>query len=250
MELLKWPNYCLLCHVETPNNNHFAYQFLNTKLSNRAICESCEAELPWNDSACFSCGIPLDDSCADFQCGECLQQPPPFKLAITPLHYHNPIAPLLRGFKHSTKLNQGKLLGEILGQQIEERYLDTDLDDIQLPQAIIPTPLHWRRFIQRGYNQSKELGHQLSRHLNLPCLDYSVKRTRHTISQQGLNKQQRLKNMQNAFAIQKPIKFKRVAILDDVVTTGTTAREIATLLLNHGVEEVHLWAVARTPLRN
>jgi len=237
-----WPHICLLCG----NRGHEA----------RDLCCHCEADLPWNDTACHTCGLPLfiehmspdNDNTGNFLCGECQQSPSPFKVVVTPLHYQAEVAVLLRRFKHQQQLTSGKILAQVLSQQIHDTYLDLSHENISLPQALIPIPLHWRRFLQRGYNQSTELAKLLSKSLSITCLTKHVRRTRHTNSQQGLDKKQRRANVHQAFALKKTVPFQRVAIVDDVVTTGSTATEVATLLHRSGVEEVHLWAVARTSL--
>jgi ComF family protein len=150
---------------------------------------------------------------------------------------------MLNTFKHHRGLAQGRLLAQLLSDEIRDQYIDHTL-----PEVIIPVPLHWQRFLWRGYNQSAELGRQLSRELGIPCHTQLLKRIRHTPSQQGLSRKQRLLNLKNAFVIKQALTFQRIALLDDVVTTGTTAMEIARFLRAQGAVEIHLWAIARTPV--
>lgn len=221
---------CLLCGVETP--------------STLALCSGCKAALPWIESGCLTCGLPLPTHAQQYQCGECLTGTSPFTLAVTPLFYKKPLSKIITSFKHHRGLAQGHVLAHLLAAEVRDQYIETDL-----PEVIIPVPLHWRRFLWRGYNQSAELGKQLSQELKIPCRNDFLKRTRRTPSQQGLSRQQRLRNLTGAFQLQKNIPFTRVALLDDVVTTGSTTAEIAQLLLKQGVLEVHLWAIARTPVK-
>jgi len=210
-----------------------------------AICIGCKADLPWITSACLSCGLPLPPGAEQLKCGECLIGQTSFTLAITPLFYQEPVSRIITSFKHYRGLAQGHLLAQLLIEEIQDHYLDHD--EIDLPEVIIPVPLHWRRFLWRGYNQSAELGKQIGKRLNLPCQSDLVKRLRATPSQQGLSREQRLRNLKGAFQVTQQLSGKRIALLDDVVTTGATTAEIARLLLKHGATEIHLWAIARTP---
>ncbi len=227
------PTSCTLCAAEVHHSI--------------ALCKGCKADLPWIASGCRSCGFPLPSGTHQLICGECLTEGTPFTLAITPLLYQKPIDRLITSFKHRRGFMQGHLLAQLLLDAIRDHYIDDDGIEIRLPDVIIPVPLHWQRFLWRGYNQSAELGKHLGKELNIPCRHDLIKRLRRTPSQQGLSREQRLHNLRDAFQIKQIIPFKRVALLDDVITTGATTHEIARLLLKHGAEEIHVWAIARTP---
>ena len=220
---------CSLCGVATTNT--------------LPLCPGCRADLPGIESSCTCCGLPLPADAEQLHCGECQSGGSPFTLAVTPLYYQQPLSQLVTAFKHRRGLAQGQLLAHLLSDEIRDTYIERELPDV-----ILPVPLHWQRWLWRGYNQSAELGKQLSGQLGIACETGLLKRLRRTPSQQGLSRPQRLRNLKDAFCLKKPLAFRRVALLDDVVTTGSTASEIARLLRVHGAEEVHLWAVARTPL--
>jgi len=185
----------------------------------------------------------LPKAADQLHCGECLENPPPFQQTIAPFYYSAPIRQWITGFKHHSQLHSGWLLGHLLLETLRDHYLDAPL-----PEVILPIPLHWRRLLWRGYNQSAELGKQLAKGLDIPCRSDLIKRIRSTNSQQDLSREQRLRNLENAFRFAPKKPFTRVALLDDVVTTGSTAREISRLLQQNGVTEIHLWAIARTPV--
>jgi len=208
-----------------------------------SLCPGCQGDLPWIESACRSCALPLPPSAHHLYCGECLEDPPPFQQAFAPFYYAPPVRQWITGFKHHSQLLSGRLLGDLLLETLREHYLDTPL-----PEVILPVPLHWQRQLWRGYNQSTELGKQLAKGLDIPCRPDLLKRLRRSNSQQGLSREQRLHNLRKAFGISPNNPFTRVALLDDVVTTGSTAREIGRLLQKNGVTEIHLWAIARTPV--
>ncbi len=116
----------------------------------------------------------------------------------------------------------------------------------KLPELIIPVPLHNERLRQRGFNQALELARVLSRQLDIPIDQKSCIRCRPTDTQSRLEKSERSKNMRGAFTIRGAIKSNHIALVDDVVTTGSTVSEITKLLKQHGVKRVDIWAVART----
>lgn len=140
-------------------------------------------------------------------------------------------------------MNLAKLAGPI----IQQRYLSRT-GPLATPDTIIAIPLHWRRYWQRGFNQSELLANSLSRQLKIPLVK-ALKRCRSTTMQQSLNAEQRQRNLHNAFAVTKPelIQGRRIALVDDVMTTGATATEAARTLLSAGANEVHIWVLARTP---
>lgn len=220
---------CLLCHTACP----------------AGICTGCASNLPWIPHGCRSCGLPLVENLDSFLCGECQQHPSPFARAVIPLHYRSPINTLVTRFKHHQDLLAGHRLGELLAVQIRHRYREGPLPDL-----LVPVPLHWRRRLLRGFNQSEELGKQLSKMLGIPCCPRLARRVRATTRQQALDRQQRLRNLMGGFSITRPLHGEQIALLDDVVTTGSTARALAESLLQHGASEIHLWALARTSREN
>lgn len=242
MELLKH----LLFHTPNPGNiNPFPCDCLlcgDYSMRDIGLCVDCNAGLPWIPSGCRTCGLPLPAGTEEHQCGECQTGKTFFTLAVIPLFYQKPVNRIITTFKHQRGLAEGRLLAQLLTREIRDHYVDGNM-----PEVIIPVPLHWQRFLWRGYNQSAELGRQLGKELDIPCHSNVIKRQRRTPSQQGLNREQRLHNLRGAFRVEKRSPFKRVALLDDVVTTGSTTSEIAKLLLSQGATEVHLWAIARTP---
>jgi ComF family protein len=113
---------------------------------------------------------------------------------------------------------------------------------------IAAVPLHWRRHWRRGFNQSELLAKLYARELNIR-LFHGLKRSRYTRNQQSLNAVQRKQNLRKAFQLsgETSIADQRIALVDDIMTTGATAREVSQTLLNAGAAEVHVWVLARTP---
>jgi len=220
------PNSCILCGLGTKNQ--------------RDICDICQDSLPWNHHACPSCALPLPDTALATQfCGLCLNQPPTFDGIVAPLCYQFPVDRLINRFKHHGQFSHGRVMVDLLETAIIQQTF--------LPDVIIPVPLHWQRQFRRGFNQADWLAHRLSKGLNIPLERKALKRYQGTPAQQGLTRKERLKNLQHAFRVIKPLRGKRIAVVDDVMTTGSTLRTIATLLKQAGASEVHGWCLARTP---
>ena len=122
--------------------------------------------------------------------------------------------------------------------QLEQQGLTT------LPQAIVPVPLHPNRLRQRGFNQAWLIAHELSKQLSLPLISDGLVRLQDTRPQAGLNGAQRRRNLQDAFDLNADFAYQRIALVDDVVTTGTTVAEIARLFEARYVH-VQIWCLAR-----
>ncbi|MCO5760643.1 MAG: ComF family protein [Chromatiaceae bacterium] len=205
------------------------------------ICAGCRAELPLNPHACPRCALPLAISAPPgLACGTCQRQPPPYAVSHIPFLYRDTMASLIRGAKFHGKLNLARLLGLCLAQSVRG-------EGIEPPEVIIPVPLHPRRLRQRGYNQALEIARTLSRELAIPVDAHSCVRLRSITPQEGLDKEARRQNVRGAFGVERPLRFRHLVILDDVVTTGSTAAEVARVLLAAGAHRVDLWALARTP---
>ena len=113
---------------------------------------------------------------------------------------------------------------------------------------LVPVPLHPHRLKQRGFNQALELARPLSHQLGIPLAESSCLRIRNTEPQQGLKVKARKRNLKNAFIGLSHVRGQHVAIIDDVVTTGTTTNSVARALLNAGAKACDVWCFARTPL--
>ena len=230
---------CLLCNSFSANLDNY--------------CPGCYADLPHNHHCCAICALPFDVDCdTSLVCGDCLQHPPNmshgFDQALVALHYLPPISSLVHAFKDQDNQAAGRLLAACLLRHIEDHNPD-------LPQLIIPMPLHKQRLQERGFNQAKSIGKLLSKRLQIPLKDHLVERKINTPSQQGLNKQQRRKNLRQAFSVNESTRatklleqVEHVAIIDDVMTTGASANTLAKALreaVGHELQ-VDVWCVART----
>ncbi len=207
---------------------------------NLDLCDPCRRSLPSNVHSCFRCALPLPSGSSANVCGKCLKSRPRFHRCIAPLVYQPPVDHLISGLKFQRHLPNGRLLAGLLLQQLLRLPAD-------LPDLIIPVPLHPSRQQQRGFNQALELARPIGRRLGIP-LDYrTCVRLRNTGPQTGLQKVHRQQNLRGAFALARPLGMVRhLALVDDVITTGSTVNELASLLCQAGAVRVQVWAVART----
>ena len=140
------------------------------------------------------------------------------------------------------KFKQGIDIANHLGEMLGELFLK---DNTALPDCIIPVPLHSRRLISRGYNQSVELARPLSRHLGIRLDTSSCKRIRATVPQADLPARKRKGNVRNAFSVVETCDYDHVLLIDDVITTGSTINEFARTIKLAGVRRIDVLAVAR-----
>ncbi len=180
---------------------------------------------------------------AAVNCGACQRDPPPFQRCIAPWLYDEYLGHLIQQWKFAGHQHLSPLLADLWLQEVPR---------LPAVDVIVPVPLHWRRQWRRGYNQSELLARQLRR--RQPALRNSalsltlIKRQRATAAQSGMNAAKRAANLHDAFTVRSPCDNLRVALVDDVLTTGSTARAIAAKLRQAGASHIEVWCVARTPL--
>lgn len=226
--LPRLPGHCLLC--ESPGET-------------APLCHDCLADLPWNLQACQACALPVP--AGQPLCGDCDRYAPPQARTIAPLRYEFPVDHLVAGLKYHGRLANASLLGQLLRDAVLDRAGP-------LPDLLLPVPLHPRRLGERGYNQALEIARPLARATGLPLETQLLSRHRATAPQMALDAAARARNPGNAFQVNarrlatlgRPL---RVAVVDDVMTTGATLGEIARTLQGAGISGIEFWVVARTP---
>ena len=217
------PPCCMLCGMSS---------------SSDCLCAACKSELPWQGISCSGCGLPLA-SVHDSVCGTCLKTRPPFTLTVTPLRYEFPADRLVQALKFKRQLVAGRILAQLMCENIMTK-------GVQLPDMLIPVPLHAFRLLRRGFNQAYEIASHASRSLGIQLVAGELRRRRNTSAQSGLSRKQRRKNVRNAFfwrGHQKP--GRHVALVDDVMTTGTTVTECTRVLKRAGAKRVDIWVATR-----
>jgi ComF family protein len=204
------------------------------------LCRACLADLPWLASGCCRCARPLPTGGATRCCGACLKRPPAFDAATALLHYRSPVDYLIQRLKFSGELALAPLLGGLLAGKIAHRATT-------LPELLIPVPLHCRRLQERGFNQAMELARHLGRRLQVPVAHRLCRRDKWTEPQSLTPLRQRRRNLRGAFRVTGGLpEGAHVAIIDDVMTTGHTADELARVLTRAGAGYVEVWVIARS----
>ncbi len=205
------------------------------------LCPSCSAAAPRIDNPCRQCGAAVAVNPGDIRCGRCQASPPAFDSTIAPFSYAPPLSAIVHQFKYRRRIALARPLAKILAREIKSR-------GVVLPELIVPVPLHWTRLVRRGFNQSLEVCRHLSCELGVPYARHGVRRIQRTTAQTGLPLRQRRRNVQACFDIRRPLSAKSIAIVDDVMTSGETAQQIASHLVKHGLIHVQCWVFLRTDI--
>ncbi|NGY05067.1 ComF family protein [Solimonas terrae] len=201
----------------------------------QALCDACRRQLPWNRQACPQCALPQTH---DGACAHCLAHPPPYLSAWAPLRLEAPVQQQIHALKYHAAFMHARLLGRLFADSLGARTTP-------LPDLVLPVPLHaWRQW-RRGYNQSVELARAVCGATGLRLEAGWARRLRRTADQIGMDAVARRRNVAGAFRVDPGVRNLRVALLDDVMTTGATLAELARSCRRAGAAEVEAWAIAR-----
>lgn len=229
-------------------------------------CRFCGDRLPGRDEDCFCirclgqirvvehpyctiCGRPfLDAGGDDHLCGACLSGPPNFAGARAWACYPreeiagHPLRVVVHQFKYGRKVSLGKPLGRLMAHASKGFLGECAVD------TVLPVPLHPKRLRWRGFNQSVLLAKEVSRAISIPMDSFTLYRVRETAPQTQLDEEKRKKNVRGAFSLrpEKPVKGKRLLLVDDVYTSGATVNECSRILKQAGAREVFVLTLART----
>jgi ComF family protein len=193
--------------------------FCGTRTTNdeRHICIGCAEDLPARMSPPPAPGSP-------------------FVIELAPYAWAFPVDAAIKALKFRRRLFYAPALAQLLCGACAA--LPGDID------AVLPVPLHWRRKWLRGFNQALEIARPVARHLDVPVI-HNVYRRRATAPQSGLSAAKRASNLHAAFRVRGRLPYLHILIVDDVITTGATMRELAGIVARSGVERVSALAVAR-----
>ncbi len=196
------------------------------------VCADCYARLPWLTAKCCpQCAVPTGGGL----CGACLGQPPHFDRVFAAFAYRWPLAPLIHHYKYAGNLALAQLWAHALCARLGG---SADL--------IVPMPLSAQRLRRRGFNQALEIARVASQLSGVPLAANACRRVRDSTPQAALPWKERAKNIRNAFVCDANLSGLRVAVIDDVMTTGATLNELARNLHRAGAIEIQGWMVART----
>ncbi|MFN0313621.1 MAG: phosphoribosyltransferase family protein [Burkholderiales bacterium] len=217
------PEPCMLC---------------GARASAGGLCEGCREDLPRLPAVhCPVCAIPT--TTADI-CGRCLKRTPRYDAVSAGFLYAFPVDKLIARLKFGHTLAVSGILG---------REMCAALASQPRPDFVLAVPLSEERLRERGFNQASEIARVIARELSVPLATGVCERHRHTAPQMGQPLAQRRANLRNAFRCEASVKGARIAVVDDVMTSGATLDELARTLKRAGAQQVTGWIVARTPER-
>lgn len=221
-------NLCWLCQQPLAIPQHY-------------ICSICLGLLPKLPVCCRRCGLPLENN--EPTCRECEKSPSEWHHLIMVSDYCSPIKDFIMRLKFHGEDKYAPLLSRLfLLTWLHARRTRS----LPRPDLLITVPLHHRRHWRRGFNQTDPLAKNLSYWVNCRYSSNIILRHRATAAQQSLSAKQRSYNLLNAFSCHGDIRELHIALLDDIVTTGSTVAEISRLLLSHGAASVQVWCLCRT----
>ena len=208
-EHLFFPDECIICENETPNKQTF-------------ICHLCEQELAFSK---------MENTTIDQKTKKLFWGRVPIEIGFSLLYFEkaNSTQKILHAIKYQNRKDFAIELGRKIGKAIKKSEINIQID------ALIPVPLHVQKKFDRGYNQSELLCKGISAILNIETNKNLILRKKNSRSQTKLNKFLRWENAQNTYEVSKEINaknWKHIAIVDDVITTGSTIESIAKEILS------------------
>ncbi len=217
------PSNCLLC------DDQVEWQ--------HGLCKECWGTLPRNTTPCRVCALPLTGGRL---CGACQTHPSALDKVVAPMIYRQPVDRIVCELKYRERLSWARTAAELIVEIIRQR-------DEAMPDFLVPVPMTLRAVRRRGFNQSAYIARLVGRRLRIKTRGGIIVKHRETERQSNLSYRERQSNLRGAFEVLKRPVGQSIVLIDDVVTTGSTANELARVLKKAGAAEVSAWAFARTP---
>lgn len=228
---LALPQHCLLCDNPSP----------------QLICGDCRLDLPHlSGPCCQRCAHPLATATADKLCGPCRRNPPAVDETLAFFRYDAPIDTSIHALKFGHEVRLAKALADAGVELHQWRFA---AESICSADAVMGIPLHQTRLCERGYNQAHEIARHLARRLRLPLISNACEREQATTAQSHLHGDERRRNVRYAFIAARPLAYRHIVLVDDVITSGSTMDACARALKAQGVLRVTAVALARAILR-
>lgn len=216
---------CIVCGNEVPQGQKFP------------LCEECEKDFPFNNGKiCVRCGSPMDNEA--YFCLECQNNIKSFDFARSSLKYEDKVRKLILDMKFHNNRWIEKYFARLLADTYKENKMDAEV--------IVPVPISKEREAERGFNQSYLIAKHLAKILNLPLENNAIVKVKNNERQMRLTVQERRKNVVGAYKImdRAAVKGKKVVVIDDILTTGSTMSEVARQLKIAGASAVYGLVVA------
>jgi len=205
------------------------------------ICKLCQTHLPWLKDACIRCAMPLNKQSYRL-CYDCRHDPNHClaKKSVFCFEYLRPIDHMIKAWKFNGNLLYERFFSDALINRIKQTKLE------KLPDAIMSVPISKKRCQERGFNQAMQLSKRIAKQFKINRLDDIIKCSNQKAHQSLLNARDRKQHLSNTFFIKKAKQLpKHIALIDDVMTTGSTLNAMAKLLKQHDVNRVDYWGIAR-----
>ena len=207
------------------------------------LCHVCTEKItPVCSPMCTVCGVPFrTEQGIDHVCGSCTTTSRPFVSARAAVHFDGPARELVHRLKYGNKVHLSRPLGLMTARHLSSFAAESGVE------LIVPVPLHPRRLRQRGFNQALLLAEFLAKSWHIPTSRNNLRRIRWTEPQVHLSIDDRAKNVRGAFAVKDPDHFegKKLLLVDDVFTTGSTVVECARVLKRSGATGIYVATIAR-----
>jgi ComF family protein len=202
-----------------------------------SFCSSCWRELDFLQGGCLRCGLPLEATDAE-TCGACLANPPRLDRIRAAVAYGDISRSIALRLKYGRKVGLARTMS---------RYMRPLMDNLPGDAVLVPVPLHRSRLWSRGFNQSVIVARDLSRRTGVPLAVNALKRVRRTPPLKGMGSRQRRRTVAGAFVAdpRAELRGRTVILIDDVLTTGSTANACARVLKRAGAARVDLISWAR-----
>lgn len=202
--------------------------------SEKIICDDCISKIRFvGEPKCKKCGKKLMNDRQEY-CEDCNKITHLYEMGVSTFEYTESIRKAIYRFKYHNRRDYGKFFASAIyknnGKEVENWKCD----------VIMPVPIHYKRRVKRGYNQAEILAKELGKYINIPVDSKCIIRQTDTKPQKELSVSQRKQNLENAFKIvDNVVKYKKVILVDDIYTTGSTIDECTRVLLSAGVEKVY-----------
>lgn len=204
------------------------------------ICPECVRALsPVREPCCKKCGKEISDRQGEY-CPDCMRRPKTFDSGASLLNYNETTRWSMASIKYKDRREYLDFYAQAMNIRFAKRVRVWGVE------ALVPVPIHSSRRRERGFNQAEELAERLSDYWGLPVDTKLLVRKKKTLPQRDLGPSQRLKNLQEAFALHPSVSDKipkSVIIIDDIYTTGSTVEACSRILKKAGVKRIYFLAI-------